>query len=124
MHPAPVVAAVINDVQAIFQAALIRDLRKQAVPQHAPPFRKKAGAGQDAAVGKKGDQAAGSEKGSDFLLEGAAEVRIALQAIDQDVLPLPDFFRIVEAPGTEGGYQAAQAFQRVGSGVAKALQGA
>ena len=122
LQPAPVVGPVVNHMQAILQLPFVGHLRQQAVADDPPPFREKAGAGQDAAVGEKGDQAAGGEKMRDMAAKASAQRRVGFQLVEHRLVTarcggVAPMLRPHDAD------QPAQRFQAVAVGRAKAVEG-
>ena len=109
-------------MQGILQPALVGHLREQAFAEDAKKKKKKAGAGQDAAVGEEGDQPAGGHEVHDMAAEGRAQRLIGVQAIEHGPVALAVCV-VAPALRTQDGDQSAEQFQGVGLGLEKGGQG-
>jgi len=119
--PAPVIGPVKNDMQAVLQPPLVGRLRQQPVNQDAPPFGKETGAGQDAAVGEKGNEAAAGNEMHDMAAKRQKQVDIALEAVQHRPVALarPGITAVFR---TQYGNQSANQIERIGRRVAKGFE--
>lgn len=120
--PAPVVGPVEDDVDAVLQPVLVGGRRQQAVAEDAPPFRKEAGAGKNAAVGEEGHQATAGDEAHDMPAEGQAQCGIAFEAVEHLAIARVGFL-VAPAARTDGADQAADQGERVGIRVVEGVEG-
>ena len=104
----------------IFEEAA--ELAQQPVADDASPLGEEAGAGQDTAVGEKGDQAAGSQKMHDMAAERGTQFGVCLDAVEHGSVAL-DIGVVASIRRPQHGNQTADQFQRIGLRVAEAIEG-
>lgn len=112
---------VVNQPQAVVQPVSVGARRQQAVAQNAQPFRKKPAVGQDAAVGKKGQQLAAGKQRQQTLAKRLAQCRVGFQRVQHGLIARQ--ISLIAAPlWAQTIHQLTRQVQGVGARVMKTRQ--